>query len=444
MAERYDVVILGGGPGGRTVARSLKKQQPGLTVAVVKEHEVNPNRCVIPYIYDDTVPVPQGMISNSLVTEVGAELIIAQAEAIDAAAHTVALNGGRVLEYGKLVLALGSQPVVPPLPGADLTGVHVVREREDVEALLATRTRAKHAVVIGLGLIGAEVAASLRRAGLEVTGLDMLPHSLGALLDADYAERIDTELTRHGVQLLRSTQANAILGDDERRARAVSVGEAELPAELVVLAVGVKPRSELAQAAGAECNWCGVAVDAQQRTSLPDVYALGDCAATDCFITKRPKAALLGTTAVIQGKVAAKDILGKPAKFPGTLASWACQVFAQPVGGIGVRADEAREAGIDVVVGESKTLSQYPQIPHVREVNARLVFEAGGLRLLGAQLDGTFAMAGYLDLLALAIMQGHGARELAVLQYATHPELAPRPSDNLVVMAAADALGKGV
>jgi len=437
MAEqKFDAVIVGGGPGGRTVARVLKKRQPELSVAVVKEHEINPNRCVIPYVFDDTVPVNQGLIPNTLVTEVGAELIIDAVESINPVAKRLELKSGGALAYDKLVLATGSEPVVPPIPGTDLAGVHVVREQDEMEALLATRARANSAVVIGLGLIGAEVAAGLKRAGLAVAGVDMLEHALGQPLDADYAELVDTELTSHGIELVLGQQVEAILGDAHGHVRAVSAGGRELPAELVVLAVGVRARSELAEAAGAECGPDGIVVDSAQRTTLPDVYAIGDCAETTCQVTRAKKPAMLGTMAVIQGKVAAKNILGLPAEFPGTLGSWACQVFDLPLGAVGVRRSEAEAAGIATVVGEATTLSRYPQMPGVTEVRARLVFAADDLRLLGGQVLGTFAVAGYLDLLALAIDKRLTAADLRRLQYATHPELAPRPSDNLVVMAA--------
>lgn len=438
MAEHAELIVVGGGPAGRTVARMVRRQRPDWRVVVIKEDEVNPNRCVIPYIYDDTVPVAKGTIPNTMVTEVGAELVIARAEVLDAAARQLTA-GGTTYSYDHLVLATGSEPIVPPIPGVELDGVVPVRTMPDIEQLMAVRERAQHAVVIGLGLIGAEVAAALQRAGLKVTGVDLLPHSLGAVLDDDYAAEVDRQLTAHGVALKLGAKVSAVLGDAQGRARAVVVDGAEVPAELVVLAVGVRPRVELAQAAGAQVER-GIITDEQQQTTLSGVYAVGDCVESRCHLTGQPVMSQLGTTAVIQAKVAAKTILGQPARFSGSLVSWACQIYDLPVGGLGLRPEQARAAGRDIIVGESETLSQYPQMPHVQPVHARLVFERGSLKVLGGQIRGTFAVAGYLDLLALAIDSGLTARELAGIQYATHPELAPRPSDNLMVMAAVNAL----
>jgi NADH oxidase (H2O2-forming) len=453
MAEQVDVLVIGGGPAGRTVARTIRKKRSDMTVTVIKEDEVNPNRCVIPYIYDDTVPVPKGMIPNTLVTEVGASLRVGRVESIDSEGKRVTLQGGDVIEYGHLVLAMGSTPIIPEIAGVELEGVLVVRTTSDVEALMKAREGAKRAVVIGMGLIGAEVAASLRRAGLEVTGIDMLTHCLGAALDDDFAERADAALRgkdQSGVKLELGRQVEAILGDEQGRVRAVKTDGCEFSADMVVLAVGVRPAQKLAEQAGAEVGR-GIVTDAQQRTTLADVYAVGDCVQSRCMLSGRPRPSQLGTTAVIQAKVAARTILGKPAAFKGTLASWACQLEQLALGGIGLRPEEAKQAGFEIIVGESKTLSQYPQMPHVQTVHTRLVFEdprgtsdeaKAPMRLLGGQISGTFAVAGYLDLLSLAISKRLTAGDLAALQYATHPELAPKPSDNLIVMAAMDALTK--
>ena len=435
--NHFELIIIGGGPAGRTVARMVKTARPAWRVLVVKEEEVNPNRCVIPYVFDDTVPPDQALIPNTLVTEVGAELLVGTTTELNAGGHRIVLNG-RPYTYKNLVLATGAGPVLPPVPGSDLKGNFTVRDRSEMDALHNAVAGARRAAVVGMGLIGAEVAASMRRAGLQVTGIDMLPAVLGSVLDEDYAGAAGEALKSHGVELLLGAKVESVSGDNQ--VTGVVVEGREVPAEIVVWATGVKPRTELAAGAGAEVSAHGIVVDAGQRTSLPDVYAIGDCTQTNNMLTGKPHASKLGTTAVIQARVAAGRILGREPVFMGTLASWACQLYDMPLGGVGLCPSMLADSGFDVITADYQTMSMYPQMPHVQPVHARLYFERGSLRVLGAQLRGTPAMAGYLDLLALAIEQGLTAHDLARVQYATHPELAPRPSDNLIVHTALNAI----
>lgn len=439
VVQEADVIIVGGGPGGRTVSHVLKAARPDWRVIMVKQKEVNPNYCVIPYILDDTVPVKEGMIPNSLMTDAGVELIIGNASELDAAAHTVQINGEHY-SYGKLVIATGSSPLIPPFPGADLPGVFSVKSRADLLGILESRNQVKTAVVIGLGLVGAEVAASLSRVGVSVTAIDMLAHALGTVLDDDFAARADAVLAEHGIGLNLNTGVDAILG--ENRVTAVEAGGKQIPADMVVLAVGVKPKTELAARAGGEIAPTGIVVDDKLKTNLPDVYAIGDCVETRSQVSGGLQPAKLGTTAVIHARAAAGQILCKDSRYKGTLASWACQLFDLPLGGTGLTSSQLTAAGIDVVVGEARTHSLYLQMPDGQPVHSRLYFEPGTLRLLSGQVSGTKAIAGYIDLMAMAIDNGLGASDLARLQYATHPELAPKPSDNLIVMASLDALAK--
>ena len=193
--------------------------------------------------------------------------------AIDRGPRQVRLASGAHLDYDLLVLATGSLPILLPLPGADLDGVHGFRDIADVQALIAAK--ASRAVVIGGGLLGLEAAAGLRRRGLEVSVVHLMPWLMERQLDADAAGLLQRALERRGLRFFLEAKAEAILGAGRVTGIRLEGGE-ELPADLVVMAVGVQPHIALARAAGLACKR-GLVVDDRLQTVDPAIYGLGEC-----------------------------------------------------------------------------------------------------------------------------------------------------------------------
>lgn len=196
--------------------------------------------------------------------------------AIDAGAHRVATADGRVFGYDRLVLATGSSPIAPPLPGIGLRGVVSFRDVEDVAAMLDQAGEGRRAVVIGGGLLGLEAACGLARQGMAVTVLHLMPHLMERQLDAEAAGLLRSALEGRGLSVLTGVTTQEILGTDHVAGVRLADGRS-LAADLVVLAIGVRPRVELARAAGLDVAR-GIVVDDALRTSAPGIYALGECA----------------------------------------------------------------------------------------------------------------------------------------------------------------------
>jgi nitrite reductase (NADH) large subunit len=198
------------------------------------------------------------------------------ATAVDAGARRVATCDGRWFDYDRLVIATGSSPLMPPLPGAGLPGVVSFRDVEDVAAMLDRAGEGRHAVVIGGGLLGLEAAHGLAQRGMAVTVLHLMPHLMERQLDAEAAGLLRGALESRGLTLLTGVTTQEILGTDHVSGVRLADGRC-LPADLVVLAIGVRPRVDLARSAGLAVAR-GIVVDDALRTSAPGIYALGECA----------------------------------------------------------------------------------------------------------------------------------------------------------------------
>jgi nitrite reductase (NADH) large subunit len=196
--------------------------------------------------------------------------------AIDRAARRVRGAHGTERGYDMLLLATGSLPFILPVPGADLPGVAAFRDIADVERMRAAAAQGVRAVVIGGGLLGLEAASGLARAGARVTVVHLMPTLMERQLDAEAATLLQADLRARGIAALTGASTAAILGEDHARAVALADGR-EIPADLVVMAAGIRPDAALARAAGLACGR-GVRVDDTLRTDDPRVFAVGECA----------------------------------------------------------------------------------------------------------------------------------------------------------------------
>ncbi len=198
-----------------------------------------------------------------------------RATAIDRAARQVALADGGSIAYDKLLLATGSKPLAPPIPGLGLHNVRAFRDIADVEAMIAAASSCQHAVVIGGGLLGLEAAWGLKRRGMAVALIHLMPTLMERQLDPSAGDLLHRELDARGIDFFTSTQAEELLGGERVEAVLLADGR-RLAADLVVLAVGIRPNIDLASAAGLDINR-GILVGDDMATSDPDIYAVGEC-----------------------------------------------------------------------------------------------------------------------------------------------------------------------
>jgi len=441
--EKRDVVIIGGGPAGRTIVHMLHHSGQDMSVTLIKDEKINVNRCAVPYGIPDQKPLEKFQISNTLVTDFGAELLIDRVTEIDTHNKRVVTANGSAYEYTHLVLSTGSRPLVPPIPGVESETITPVRSVDDLSLLRRVAATGKRAVVVGGGYIGIEVAVVLRQMGLDVTVVEMLPSILMATTEPEFIQLVNDELEAKGIRLLTAEKVVAFDHSTEGQVFVKLGSGTALPADFVVLSVGVVPNTELAADAGIQTSRLGIGVDEYLRTDARDVYACGDCAQKRSFVTGRPTRGEFGTNAVFMARTVARNILGQQKTDPGVLNANVTAVYDYSLGSAGMTEQMAKEAGMDILTGYSEVLSKYPMMPQVDTIRTKLVFNRENRKLVGGSvLRKGNCSAHNVDFISFAIQMGATLDDLLNYQYATHPELAAKPSDNMYVFAAKDAIKK--
>ncbi|MGF1463825.1 MAG: NAD(P)/FAD-dependent oxidoreductase [Maricaulaceae bacterium] len=272
--------MLGAGQAGFTLATHLRKLSFSGDITLAGDEPYPPYQrpplskaylCGGGALEDAWLAHPEALAAQGITLQTGDAAV-----AIDTSAKTVTFRSKRVQRFDKLALALGARARVPPLPGADLMGVHSLRGIDDARALSDALATAQRLVVIGGGYIGLEAAASVRKRGVEVTVLEAAPRILARSSSEPIARALAERHARAGVEIRTGATVAAILGADRAEAVALASGDA-LPADQVLIGVGAAPRTQLAQTAGLAVEG-GISVDARARTSAPDIYAIGDCA----------------------------------------------------------------------------------------------------------------------------------------------------------------------
>lgn len=277
----FDVVIVGAGHGGAQAAIQLRQQKFAGTIAMVgEEPEIPYERPPLSKEYFagektfDRIQIrPAAFWEEREITM----LLNTRVEKVDAAAHQLTVQDGTTLGYGKLIWATGGHPRMLTLPGGDLPGVQGVRTRADADAMKLAAETAQQIVVIGGGYIGLEAAAVLSKAGKKVVLLEALDRVLARVAGEELSRFFEGEHRAHGVDIRLGVGVAAIEGEGHVAAVRLTDGEV-IPADLVIVGIGIIPAVEPLVAAGA-ASGNGVLVDEFCQTSLPDIYAVGDCAA---------------------------------------------------------------------------------------------------------------------------------------------------------------------
>jgi NADPH-dependent 2,4-dienoyl-CoA reductase/sulfur reductase-like enzyme len=443
------LVVIGGGAAGMSAASAARRVDPSLEVVVCEAGGFAAyGMCGIPYYLGGLVPEPENLLAYPPATfreKRGIDLRLhTRVTGIDPAARRVRLAAGpggaarrESLGYDALVVASGADPVRPPVPGLDERRVFTIRSLDEAIELrqVLASGMARHAVVVGAGYVGLETAEALVSAGLDVDVVEALPRVL-ATVDEPVAALVQAELERH-TRLRLSARLDAVRAQDSARLEAVDRGIAteggltavvdgtEIATDLVVIAVGVRPATDLLIQAGAgHLPDRSVVVDEEMRTSLPDVYAAGDAVALPHLVLGRPAWVPLGPAANKTGRVAGTVAAGGSASFKGVVGTVAVKVFDLEVASTGLGLAEARAAGLDAVATDEVSRSRAKYYPGSSPLHVRLVHTREG-RLLGGQLAGREGAAKRVDVLATALYAGLTVADLAALDLSYAPPFAP-------------------
>ncbi|MFJ7158930.1 FAD-dependent oxidoreductase [Streptomyces sp. NPDC101118] len=331
--------------------------------------------------------------------------------------------------WDKLVLATGARPLRPPLPGIDAPGVHGVQTLEDGQALLDTlsATSGRRAVVVGAGYIGVEMAEALTGRGFEVTVLHRGAQPM-ATLDPDMGGLVHRAMNGMGIATVARAEVTKILTDGDGGVRAVATADGtEYPADVVVLGIGVEPRTELARAAGLPLGDSGgLLTDLSMRVrGQEDVWAGGDCVEVLDLVSGRNRHIPLGTHANKHGQVIGSGVGGGYATFPGVVGTAVSKVCDLEIARTGLREKDALAVGLRFVTATITSTNTAGYYPGATEMTVKMLAERRTGRLLGVQIVGGPGSAKRVDIAAVALTAGMTVEQVVALDLGYAPPFSP-------------------
>ncbi|MSW74947.1 MAG: CoA-disulfide reductase [Actinobacteria bacterium] len=419
------ILIVGGVAGGMSAATRLRRLDADANIIVLeKSGHVSYANCGLPYYVGGVIEEESDLLlqtPESLHARFRLDVRIAnEVLSIDRANKKVQVRNLTTqeeyfLSYDKLVLSPGASPIVPPIPGVERA--MTLRTVEDVEKIVSYVDRKPStAVVIGGGFIGVEIAENLIHRGIQVQVVEAADQLL-APLDPEMATYVSTEMLRHGVQLHLSAGAAKIGPNSVTLANGK-----EIPAELVILAIGVKPDVSLAQAAGIEIgSRKGIKVDEFNRTSDLDIYAIGDAAEKTDALDGSSTLVPLANIANRQGRVVADHINGRPIRLVPTIGTAIVKVFDLMIATTGWNEKRLLSAGRPHVSIHTHPNSHAGYYPDAKQMTLKLIFDPTTGEILGAQGVGVEGVDKRIDVIATAIRGEITAPELADLELAYAP-----------------------
>ncbi len=429
------LAVIGGNPAGMSGASVAKRRDPDLEiVAFERGPYTSYAACGIPYLIGGHIKEVDDLIArspnehrrNGIDLRTRTEVV-----SIDLAARTLTARDEQTREestesFDQLLIATGARATTPPIPGAEATEpAHTLDAAEQLRA--EVRRRGTHAVVIGAGYIGLEMAENLVARGMQVTMVDRAPQVMGTL-DADIAEHVQDAAEGHGVKVLLNVDITEVVRDDAGRPTLVRTSEGDLQADHVVVGTGAKPDVELAAAAGltvGEQTGALVVDDHLRAPGHDGVFAAGDCVESHHRILDAPVNIQLGTHANQQGRVAGLNAAGGDVRFPGVLGTAISRICRYEVARTGLTEREAADAGIDAVAITTKARTRAEYYPGAGPIWVKLVAERGGGRLLGGQIVGTETAGKRIDTIATALWTGMTADDLQFVDLAYAPPVSP-------------------
>ncbi|MEW6424233.1 MAG: FAD-dependent oxidoreductase [Bacillota bacterium] len=436
MGEK--IVIIGGVAAGPKVAARARRLSPQAEITMIERGRlISYAGCGMPFYlsgqikdYNELFTTPYGVKRDEefFLTERNIRVLTrTEALAINRQKKEVIVvdlntRAESVIPYDKLVLATGSLPVVPPFAGIDLKGVHRLNHPEDAQKIMAEIENVNDVVIIGAGMIGMEAVDALARRKIFVTVVELKEQILPGMLDADLAAVLKSRLEERGVEFHLGEKVLRLEGDEEGRVARVVTDKGALDADLVIIAVGVRPNVALAKAAGLAIGETGaIAVNEYLQTSDPDIYALGDCAENLHLVSRRKVYIPLASTAARQGRVVGDNVVGGKSRFPGILGTTVIKLLNQNAGRTGLGEEQAREAGFGVSVTTTGAHDRTHYHPEHGRMLLKLITETGTGRVLGAQAVGEGDVVKRIDVLACAINYGARVDDLACLDLGYAP-----------------------
>ncbi|MBN1615212.1 MAG: FAD-dependent oxidoreductase [Deltaproteobacteria bacterium] len=424
------VVIVGAGAGGASVAAEAKRTDPSLSIVLIEQRsQVSVAACPMPYYIGDAIGDEKKLIARTpeKFRETGIDVRIdTRVEEVDPNRGRVRLADGATIPYDTLVLGTGTKPLLPGIPGEDREGVFTLKSLADAVRIKAwlKEIPCRKAIIVGAGFIGMEMCEALRNLGIEIQVFHRgtLPVNRW---DREFSQAVLDEIRGHGVEFITEAAIQAIEeGNDHRLKLVTNHGDAE--ADMILMAVGVRPEVALAQQMEIELGESGaIRVDFSQRTLREGVYAVGDCCESFHRVSGRWVNIPLGDIANKQGRVAGRNIGGGSMVFPGIVGAQSFKIFSLEVAATGLDEREAARSGflpISTLIWGNAIAGPMPENT---KLGLKLIADRTTGKLLGAQAVGKAGAVSRINTLSCALWAGLTLDDIGWFDLAYAPPVGP-------------------
>ena len=444
MPRDADVVVVGGSAAGLTAALTARRHYRERSVLIIRQEEEVLIACGIPYVFGTVGSPEKNLIPDGVLSKNGIQVLIDEVADLDREKGEVNTASGETIAYDRLVLATGSLPAMPPVPGFELRNVFPVFK--DVAHLRGMQEALKGVadlVVIGGGFIGVEFADECKKAlGANVSIVEMLPRCLMLAYDEEFCAHAEQLLRDRGITPITNTKVTRVEGDD--CVTGVQLGDGRtLPAQAVIIGIGATANVELAKNAGLPIGPTGgILVDRTMRTSDARIFACGDCAEKISFFGGRPSPLKLASIATAEARIAGANLYGTRRENIGTVGVWSTVIGDTAFATAGLTESLAARHGYNYVVGTAEAVNRHPGgMPGAHPMKVKLVFEQRTGVILGGQVMGDKAAGEVINAISACVQQRMTAEDIAMFQTGTHPALTASPIAYQFVNAAEAACG---
>jgi NADPH-dependent 2,4-dienoyl-CoA reductase/sulfur reductase-like enzyme len=441
--RKADVVIIGGSAAGITAAITARRHYPEKKILLIRKEELVPIPCGIPYIFG-TVGSPQNnLIPDTSLQKHDVEIMLDEVTEIQREEKKVRTKSGEEIEYSKLVLATGSLPMMPPIPGFEKENVYpVYKDVEHLAQMQQVVSSVKRVVVIGGGFIGVEISDEINKVGgLDVTICEILPHCLQLAFDQEFCEEAEKLLLERGVHILADRKVTSISGNGKADGVKLADGTT-LDGDMVIVGIGTVSNVELAKKANLRLGPTGsIWVDRTMRTNDENIFACGDCAEKFSFFGGKPSKLKLASIASSEARIASANLFGIQRESVGTIGVFSSAIGERSFAVAGLSENFAKSQGYEVVTGVAEGPNRHPgKMPGMKNQKVKLIFEKRTKVLIGSQMMGDRAVGELINVASACIQHRMSIDDISCFQMGTHPALTASPVVYQFVNAAESAL----
>ncbi len=442
--EKVNVLVIGGGASGLQAAISAKTTHPDKSVILIRKEEQMLVPCGIPYIFGSLQDSDKNILPDKLLTNVGVEIRIAEADSLDIKEKLCTLSNGTKLFFDKLILATGSIPTKPKwLKGADLENVFTIPKNKVYLDKMHTKLKGlKKIVTIGAGFIGVEVSDEMNKAGWDVTLVEIEPYILRKAFDKEFGIKAQELLQERGVKVITGNGVQEIVGKDGKVSHIILTNGTKIETDAVILSMGYAPNTELAAKSGIELNELGFIKTCEYmrvNNCSSDIFAVGDCAEKRDFLTRKLNATMLASTACAEARIAGMNVYDlSPCKtFSGTIAIYDTAIGDIAFGTAGVTEEKAISEHFDIVTGSFTGIDKHPgTLPDTHEQTVKLIVAGDCGMIIGGEVCGGNSVGELTNLIGFLIQNRTNIRTLLAAQIGTHPLLTGSPAGYPLIKAA--------